>query len=108
MKREELAFILKQNKYLEGGTKGACVIVRDFLRHEANPGNQISCITANEFMEAVKILMAFAFRQEDTVPERWKCDNDCSRISNTLCPGECNISEFSNKMCPFFTDEGLI
>lgn len=31
MKREDLDFVLKQNDYLEGGTKEACVKVRDFL-----------------------------------------------------------------------------
>ena len=66
------------------------------------------CIKADEFMEAVQILMAFAFSQEDTVPERWNCDNDCCMTSNIVCPGECNIDKSSNKICPFFMDEGLI
>ena len=112
MERKELDFVLKQNHYLEGGTKEACVKVRDFLSHATNPGNQIhsalSCVTADEFMDAVKTLMAFAFRQDDTIPEKWKCDNDCRMVSNLLCPGECNISKNADKMCPFFMDEGLI
>lgn len=112
MDRKELDFVLKQNQYLEGGTKEACVKVRDFLQHATNPGNQIhsalSCVTADEFMEAVKTLMAFAFQEEDAIPEKWKCDSDCHRISSLLCPGECNISKDANKMCPFFMDEGLI
>ena len=33
MKRKELDFVLQQNHYLEGGTKEACVKVRDFLSH---------------------------------------------------------------------------
>ena len=41
MERKELDFVLKQNHYLEGGTKEACVKVRDFLSHATNPGNQI-------------------------------------------------------------------
>lgn len=112
MKREELDFVLKHNQYLEGGTKEACVKVRDFLRHAKNSENQIhselSCVNAEEFMEAVQTLMAFAFQQEDTIPERWKCDNDCHKISNLLCSGECNISDTAKKKCPFFMDEGLI
>ena len=66
---------------------------------------------ADEFMDAVKTLMAFAFRQDDTIPEKWQCDNDCRMVSNLLCPGECNkcnISKNADKMCPFFMDEGLI
>ena len=112
MNQKELELVLKQNDYLEGGTKEACIKVRDFLHHATNPGNQIhsalSCIKADEFMEAVQILMAFAFSQEDTVPERWNCDNDCCMASNIVCPGECNIDKSSNKICPFFMDEGLI
>ena len=41
MERKELDFVLKQNHYIEGGTKEACVKVRDFLSHATNPGNQI-------------------------------------------------------------------
>ena len=85
---------------------------REFLSHMINPGNQLhaplSCVNADEFVEAVKVLMAFAFRQEDTIPERWNCDNDCRLTSYILCPGECNISKTADKMCPFFTDESLV
>jgi len=112
MKRKELDFVLAHNHYLKGGTKEACVKVREFLSHAKNPGNQIhsplSCVKADEFMEAVKTLMAFAFRQEDSIPETWKCDEDCERISYLLCPGECNISETADNRCPFFMNEGLI
>lgn len=112
MKREELEFILESNECLAEGTKEACIKAREFLHHATNQGNQIhaavSCVTAEEFVEAVKTLMAFAFQQEDTVPERWRCDNDCQRVSDLLCPGECNISKKAEKLCPFFMDEGLI
>ena len=112
MKREELEYVLEHNNYLKGGTKEACVKAREFIKNSMNPGNQLhaplSCVKADEFVEAVKTLMAFAFRQEDTIPETWKCDNDCHRSSYFLCPGECNINKNSDKMCPFFMDEGLI
>ena len=112
MERKELDSILAHNHYLKGGTKEACVKVRNFLNYATNPGNQIhsalSCVTADEFMEAVKTLMAFAYRQEDSVPERWKCDSACRKTSSLLCPGECNISKTADKMCPFFLDEKLI
>lgn len=112
MVRKELDSVLKQNQYLEGGTKEACVKVKDFLRHATtNPGNQIqstlSCVTADEFIEAVRTLMSFSFQQEDTIPEKWRCDDDCKKTSNLLCPGECNISKTSEKECPFFMDENL-
>ena len=113
MKRTALDFVLKQNQYLECGTKEACIKVRNFLQYATiTPGNQIhselSCVTNEEFIEAVNTIMAFTFQQKDTIPERWKCDNDCRMVSYPLCPGECNISKTANQTCPFFTDESLI
>lgn len=46
MKQEELDFVLNQNQYLKGGTKEACVNVRDFLQHATNP-NSFSTILRN-------------------------------------------------------------
>jgi len=109
LSREELEFVLDWNHYLKGGTKEACVKARQFLNTVINPGNQLhsplSCVSADEFVEAVKVLMAFAFSQEDTVPERWNCDNDCERAADYLCPGECNIDKKAKKQCPYFADE---
>lgn len=111
MKRKELEFVLESKHYLKGGTKEACVKARDFLGDLINLENQIhvplSCVKADEFVEAVRVLIAFAFRQEDTIPETWKCDSDCRMSSYFICPGECNIREDAEKICPFFMDEGL-
>lgn len=42
MKRTVLDFVLKQNQYLEGGTKEACIKARNFLQYATiTPGNQI-------------------------------------------------------------------
>ncbi|MBR6252764.1 MAG: hypothetical protein IKR04_02880 [Clostridia bacterium] len=112
MERKEMDLVLEDFHYLKGGTREACVKAREYISHIINPGNQLhaplSCVSANEFVEAVKVLMAFAFVQNDTVPDTWKCDNDCHRSSYFLCPGECNINKNSDKMCPFFMDEGLV
>lgn len=112
MKREELEFVLSQNEYLEGGTKEACVKVREFLRYATTTENQVdalkSCVTADEFVQSVKTLMAFAFRQKDVIAEQWRCDNDCQMVSYLLCPGECNLSITADKKCPFFKDEGYL
>ncbi len=113
MERKELDFVLKHNHYFKGGTKEACVKVRDFLNCVESSENQIhsalSCVTVDEFVETVKTLMAFTFQQEDSIPEKWRCDSDCRQVtSSSLCPGEFNISKTADKMCPFFIDEGLI
>lgn len=112
MKKTELDFVIQQNHYLKDGTKEACVKARDFLKHATNSENQIqstlTCVSSDEFVKAVKTLMAFAFQQEDTVPKTWHCDNDCHRTSNLLCPGECNIDQKNGTLCPYFMDESYI
>lgn len=105
MNREEFDFVMKQNNYLKGGTKEACIKIRDFLRH-FDAG--MSFVNVDEYKEAVGTLIAFAFRQEDIVPEKWKCDIDCRMLSYLMCPGEFNLDNNSEKRCPFFTDESLI
>lgn len=109
MEREMLNFVLQDNHYIEGGTKEACIKVRDFLHYAQLSGNKIistnTCVSAEEFEEAVKTLMAAAFQQDDTIPERWYCDNDCRYTSYILCPGECNIRKNSDKLCPHYSGE---
>lgn len=112
MQREQLNFVCEDNEYLKGGTKEACVKARDFITHVINRGNDLSaplsCVSANEFIESVKVLMAYAFKKEDEVPEFYKCDNDCRKVSHLLCPGECSVTSDAKKMCPFFEDEANI
>ena len=57
MEREMLNFVLRDNHYIEGGTKEACIKVRDFLHYAQLSGNKIisanTCVSAEEFAEAV-------------------------------------------------------
>ena len=112
MERKELEYVLEYKNFQKGGTKEACVKAREFIRNAINPGNQLhaplSCVKADEFLEAVETLMAFAYSQDDTIPKTWQCDNDCHMVAGFWCPGEYNIKKNANKMCPFFMDEGLI
>ena len=79
MERKELKYILESSHFMKGGTKEACVKAREFIENSMNPGNQLhaplSCVKANEFVEAVKVLMEFAFEQEDTIPETLKIES---------------------------------
>lgn len=112
MKLDELKFVLKENAYLKGGIKEACIKARDFLRHATAHENQVqsedSCVSSDEFVEAVKTLIAFTFEHEDEVPETWYCDSDCKHVADLLCPGECNICEGSERRCPYFMDSSYI
>ena len=112
MNQNELNYVLKVNNYSEGGTKEACVKVKEFLRRaiikEQDVHSVASCVTAEEFVKSVEILMASAFQHEDEIPERWSCDTDCKKVFNLLCLGEFCISKDSEELCPYFQDEGLI
>lgn len=112
MERNKLDFLLKKNNFLEGGTKEACIKARDFIRYssisEDGISSKLSCISDEEFIRAVKVLIAYSFSQDDIIPETWLCDSDCKRINETLCPGECNLNKDSSKLCPYFIDEGLV
>lgn len=113
MRRDEMKFVLKSNEYLEGGTKEACIKVREFLKHKLRledkiPSTNISCVSEEEFIEAVQVLMASAILKEDEVPNRWHCDMDCRRTSDIFCPGECNLEKNSKTLCPYFIDESNI
>jgi hypothetical protein len=104
--------VYEEEKYLPDGTKKACVTIRDFFHDVKDISKQLrnkgSCITIDEFIEAVKTLVDFVFKQEDAIPETWACDSDCRMTSYILCPGECNINKESEKTCPFFQDEANI
>lgn len=113
MKRNMLEFVLDSNSYVKGGTKEACVKIREFLKNASTDEDEFvithhSCVTSEEFVSAVKTLMAYAFQKEDEIPKMWHCDNDCCKVSNILCPGECNIDKDAKELCPYFIDEGFI
>lgn len=112
MEKNKLDCMLKENNFLKGGTKEACIKAREFIRYssifEDGISSKLSCISDEEFLKSVKILIAYAFKQDDVIPETWNCDNACRRVYEDFCPGECNINKNSSKTCPYFIDEGLV
>lgn len=110
MDRKELEFVISDNKYLEGGTKEACVKIRQVLRNidESEIKINADSVDTEEFINAIGILMSYAFRKPDEIPETWYCENDCRMVSYLLCPGECNLKDHSIKRCPFYVDESYI
>lgn len=75
MERDELNFVIEHNKYLSGGTKEACIKIRDFTKKITyQEGSAFIKEKTVEFIESVKILMAFSFGQKDTL-----CKNAAKR-----------------------------
>lgn len=124
MNRDELNYVLKNMAFKPGGTREACVKVKDFMVnfHKYNNENgqatlpvghaplvfPESCVTLDEFIEAVNVLMASAALKKDEVPTRWNCDTDCRRVSSLFCFGQFNVTNNSTALCPFFSDEGNV
>lgn len=109
MTKEELDFILKDNSYLENGTKQACVKIQDYLKNikSIESIESKSSIDCKDFLDAINVLLAFSFREKDTIPERWYCECDCRYNGCMICPGEFNTDEKSEKICPYYKQENI-
>lgn len=109
-------------KCVQGGIKEACIIVREYLQnsriYQTVISSSNSAVTTDEFVQAVKVLMAYSWqnRANDCIPERWECDIDCASIDSSIfCPGEFQIASkdekgrsLSKTLCPYFRDSGNI
>ena len=112
MNKKMLERVISENKYIEGGTKEACVKVREFIIHAKANKQELcaahSCINAQEFLDAVYVLLAHTFSNYDEIPESWHCDSDCRDISKPFCRGECNAKKGATALCPYFVDDSLV
>lgn len=124
MERKFFEFLLNKSECIPGGSKEACIKVREFIRSATidQDGNIISSerssVDSKEFMEAVRVLMAFAWqnREQDCVPDRFVCNEDCSSLDyQGVCLGECQLisketieknssEKVKAKRCPYFID----
>ena len=111
MKKNNLKQLIKESGCIEGGTKEACLKVREVLRYAIDGGDKLivprSQVKMNEFIEAVKILTTFASSRPDEYVEMYFCDIDCARISGGCCPGDCMLSEKATKRCPHYIEEDV-
>ena len=104
MTKDEIEFILKHNSYLKGGTKEACIKVKEFIKQTKKIEFK-SSIDYEDFLDSINTLLAFTFSSKDTVPDKWYCDNDCRFTSSMICKGEFNIDKNSKKLCPYYVPE---
>lgn len=104
MTKDQIEFIVKNNKYAKNGTKEACIKVKDYMKN-INSIESKSSIEFNEFVECINTLLAFCFTEKDTIPTKYCCDNDCKYSAFLLCPGEFNTDDKSKNICPYYTQE---
>ena len=107
--RDQMKFTLEFMHCLKGGTKEACLKVRNFIQTAAPIGQTIqspqSCVRPDEFIEAVMVLLADCSQHEDRLPKTWHCDNTCVHTSAFLCEGECSVNPRAPELCPFYVEE---
>ena len=119
MERKMFDFCVEEIKCVPGGSKEACVIAREYLQNckllSSGLNSPKSAVTTEEFVEAIRVLMASAWenRANDSVPERWYCESDCSNIDKLIfCPGEYQLaSQEQNptlKLCPHYRDSWYV
>ena len=106
MNREQIEFILKYNNYLKGGTKEACVKVKDYLK-KIEVIESKSSIDFDEFHDCINTLLAACFQAKDTIPLKYFCENDCRYTNGLLCPGEFNLDKNSKNICPYYKQENI-
>ncbi len=115
MERKELEALIKEEKCIKGGTKEACIKIREVLNHQFNPGNQLhapmSAVTINEFIDAVEQLVSFALEHEDTKAYKYCCEPDCVYAGNPCCKGHLIVGVKNRwnaknvKTCPYHIEE---
>ena len=110
LKREQFDSMLEQEHCLKGGLKEACIKASHFIRYAAPIGSDIiptpeCCVRNDEFLEAVRLILAVAGEHEDVVPELWDCDSDCIYSAKSACPGLFGCKYGSSKMCPHYVTE---
>lgn len=115
MDRLELEKVLKQQAFRHGGTREACVKVQDFMinfykwGYENKYGKDKmefpkSCVTVEEFIDALDVLVASTFLKKDEVPKVWRCNPEKCKFSDTdFCYGMFNLTLDTTvtNVCPF-------
>ena len=115
MERKELEQLIKHEKCIQGGTREACIKIREVMNHKMNPGNQLHApgcsVTIEEFLDAVEILVSFAMEHEDKKVYKYCCEPDCVYAGNPYCKGRIIVGVKNRwnaknvKVCPYHVEE---
>lgn len=105
MERNNISDIIESGQYIECGTYEAYAKAKEIILNCYDGGYKLislsNNVTISEFLEAVKILMAFASNHPDEHIELYRCSTNCKYFKIKQCPGECLLSVKSTKRCPF-------
>ena len=110
MNRSYVDFTIKTCDCKEGGSKEACILAHEFLKNTTIINGKIqtndsSGVNVEEFIKAVRTLIAYSFPRDDQIPELWHCDSDCHYVNTIFCRGECQAVKGEEIRCPYFSDD---
>ncbi|MBR6613240.1 MAG: hypothetical protein IKK84_00550 [Clostridia bacterium] len=115
MERHELEALIREEKCIKGGTKEACIKIREVLNHQMNPGNQLhapgSSVSIEEFLDAVEVLVGFALEHPDKKVYKYCCESDCAYAHNPNCKGRLIVGIKKRwgagtvNVCPYHVEE---
>lgn len=111
MDRQQLGYAIEKYAQWVGGTRESCIKIKDFIENAQITENGIqktdaTCVTTEEFLEALRILMAYSYLKYDEIPTRWHCKTDCKEKSRDICLGTFNVKDGYAIECPFYKKMG--
>jgi len=108
MENNKIYDVIKNGECIAGGTYEAYAKVRDILTNCYDGGYKLVSLTNKvnmaEFLEAIKILMAFTSNHPDERVELYYCDSSCKHFKVKPCPGDCMLSPKAINRCPFYEE----
>ncbi len=107
---ENINQLIKENGCIHGGSKEAAIKVRAVLKNISRANENVlllgrSGVDAEEFLEAVRKLIAYAEIGTDTKVELWYCETDCVRAPNPNCLYRQHTFSTGTKICPHYIEE---
>ena len=106
MKREDFDYFTNEYNNLNT-VKKACFVVKEYQRCETGRVMDKSAVTYDEYQEALKKVLAYAFLKsnKEEIIETWKCNKECVRYRGveSFCPGEFQIDDNSNNLCKWYS-----
>ena len=102
--------LIKASNCIEGGSKEAAIKVRTVMKNISTANENIlllgrSGVNAEDFLQAIRKLVAYAESHADTKVELWYCETDCVRSQNPNCPYRQFMVSNGDKICPHYIEE---
>ena len=106
MKMRNIDRFIEDSKCIQGGTREACLKAREILSKGVVRKDSFyashSEVSVDEFIQAVRVLVALASNLPDEKVELYYCQGDCAMYYDKHCVGELTLSSSATKLCPHY------